>query len=186
MTRITRGGIALALCIGALTACAGQAADKQKPPGVITFSEPAAGASGAAATNPDAGRPQLRLDMTEAEENALFAAHSQCLKDAGVPMNRDEHGQLWFASDEAKRMATSPEVLKACGGKEPLKPPEMDPDKNPYYEEDRLANIKCQIEHGIPWQSNGGKYDYPPDITDPAQLQIQRDCRLRHMNGKRG
>jgi hypothetical protein len=177
--------LALALCVGALTACADKPADDQKSTGVVTFqSGPAA--SNPAPKDPDSRRPQLRLDMTDDEEAGLYDAWMQCLKDAGVPLERTASGHLIWTTNEAKEKANTPAVHEACDGKEPLIPAELDPDRNPYYEEDRMATIRCEIAQGIPWESNGGKYDYPPDITDPKQLEIRRQCRIKNMNGKRG
>jgi hypothetical protein len=186
MSHTLRGAAALVLCLGALTACAGDPVEDPGRPAVVTFQSASAGVEVAA---PPAGRPVERLDMNQAERDALHRDYMQCLKQAGVPLGRNDKGQLEFNTDEGKMKSQDPAVLKACSMKEPLRPLEMDPDRNPYYEEDRLASIKCQIAHGIKWEkSPNGKYDgLPPDPSgNPALEQAQLQCNIQHMNGKRG
>jgi len=185
MSHTIRGAVALALCLGVLTACSDQPADDQQTSEVVTFQS---GPAGSAPADPDAGRPVERLDMTRDEKVALYDDYMRCLKDAGVPLVKDGDGRLTWNTDEAKTMSQDPAVLKVCSRKEPLRPAVTDPQRNPYYEEDRLASIKCQIARGIKWESNGGKYDgLPPDVSgNPTLEKAQQECEMQHMNGKRG
>jgi hypothetical protein len=178
MTKSTRLGVVLALCSSVLTACGDNGSATAAPPGVITFSSAPAGGAVRAAVDPESGRPQLRLDMTDEEQQALWQVFMKCLKDNGVPMvNRN--GLLQYGATQ--KTPTFLKAAKACAGSEPLFPPETDPGKNPYYEEDRAANRRCQEAAGMKW-ANGMQ----PEVTDPRLRQVQRDCTIKNMNGRRG
>ena len=123
-----------------LTACGGVGGDDDAGKGgdgeVASLTTPAAdGGAASASADPDAGRPQIRLDSTNEEVNRLYDAWLACLKDHG-------------AAEKYKRKPNDPSVL-ACKGKEPLNPPELDPSKNPDYSDDVREMVQCMKGHGI-------------------------------------
>ncbi|WP_155589820.1 hypothetical protein [Streptomyces cavernae] len=125
-----------------LTACGGgdggggSDADKSGQGDVASINTPAAGGgSTQSSADPDAGRPRIRLDTTQEEINRMMDAWLACLKENG-------------AEKKYKTSPNAPEV-KACRGKEPLDPPELDPAKNPDYSDDVRIMVKCMNEHGI-------------------------------------
>ncbi|WP_461058502.1 hypothetical protein [Streptomyces pseudoechinosporeus] len=153
-----------------ITACGGGDAggggstDEGGQGDVASITSPAAGGgSGESTSDPDAGRPQIRLDSTQEEINRMYEAWAACL---------DENG----ASKKDEPSPDSPGV-KACKGKEPLDPPEMDPAKNPDYSDDVRTMVKCMNEHGIKsvvtaegWGLEDGASmnvpDYPKTLVD--------------------
>lgn len=93
-----------------------------------------AGSSAKVATDPDAGRPQIRLDSSDEEINRLNDVYGKCLMSHGAP-------GLKVRPDSA--------AAKACASKQPLEPPELSPATNPNYSDDVRAMIKCMNAHGI-------------------------------------
>lgn len=123
-----------------LTACGGAGgnddADKGGKDEVASLNTPAAkGGSASASADPDAGRPQIRLDSTQDDVNRMWDGWTACLKEHGVDKTY-------------KRHPDAPGV-KACDGKLPLDPPELDPAKNPDFDDDTRAMVKCMNEHHI-------------------------------------
>ncbi|MEU1510772.1 hypothetical protein ABZ490_01210 [Streptomyces sp. NPDC005811] len=157
-----------------LTACGGGGVGGSDDAGqggrgdVASITTPAAGGGAASASaDPDAGRPQIRLDSTNEEVNRLYDAWLACLK---------EHG----AAEKYKRKPNDPSVL-ACKGKEPLDPPELDPARNPDFSDDTRAMVKCMNEHGIKsvvadglWALEDGN-----SLNAPHYDDIELDCQVK-------
>ena len=155
-----------------LTACGGSGSssgtDKSGQGQVVSLTSPAAdGSSASASADPDAGRPQIRLDSTNEEINRLYDAWQACLKDHGAEV-------------KYKRKPNDPSVL-ACKGKQPLDPPELDPDRNPDYSDDTRAMVKCMNEHGIKsLVVNGGwALEDGNSLNAPHYDEIQLDCQVK-------
>ncbi|WP_432824650.1 hypothetical protein [Dactylosporangium sp. CA-092794] len=137
-TKIARLALA-ALCTGALAACAGPAEQQPQVPTLVTTS---AGAPAPArpSTSAETG-VQLRLDMSMAERKQIQQAYLDCLKTNGV-------------ADLRRMMANGPTeqdkaALAACEGKKPIEPPQLDPAKNPDYEEQHHKYQQCLDKAGI-------------------------------------
>jgi hypothetical protein len=122
-----------------LTACGGAGGgdtDKGGKDEVASLNTPAAsGRSAKAGADPDAGRPQIRLDSTQDDVNRMWDGWTACLKEHGVDKTYKGHPD-------------APGV-KACTGKLPLDPPELDPAKNPHFDDDTRAMVRCMNAHGI-------------------------------------
>ncbi|GAB6902551.1 hypothetical protein [Kineosporia succinea] len=181
---------------GALSACGGGSAVTDPQEQVAALPSSAApsvsGPSGSAQSPPasatgTSGRPQLRLDDTEARVRQLSAAHADCLAENGARYATDGENLVGVDSGNGKMLVQPiPEkALRACIGLEPLAPVEMRPDSNPHYRENWQANVACLREHGL-------KVHLTQDMTDPAflswtydedagispdnQPQIEEDC----------
>ncbi|MFI6434340.1 hypothetical protein [Streptomyces sp. NPDC050759] len=159
-----------------LTACGGGGtggdADKDLQGEVASLTTPAAGGGSASpSADPDAGRPQIRLDSTQDEINRLFEAWTACL---------EEHG----AEKKYKTDPNSPGV-KACKGKEPLDPPELDPAKNPDYDDDVRIMVKCMNEHGIKSvvMEEGWGLEDGAGLNAPGYTESLTTCQVKAFGG---
>ncbi|MGC9538291.1 hypothetical protein [Streptomyces sp. UG1] len=155
-----------------LTACGGGGgggdADKGGQGEVASISTPAAGGGSAQpSADPDAGRPQIRLDSTQDDINRMYDVWLACLKENGVE----------------KKYKTSPNApgVKACKGKEPLDPPELDPANNPDYSDDVRIMVKCMNEHGIKSVvvEGGWGLEDGASMNAPNYAEIQTGCQVK-------
>jgi len=159
-----------------LTACGGGGGSDDAGKGskgeVASLTTPAVGGGSASASaDPDAGRPQIRLDSTNEEVNRMYDAWLACLK---------EHG----AAEKYKRKPNDPSVL-ACKGKEPLDPPELDPAKNPDYADDTRAMVGCMNKHGIKSLVVDGQWglESGDEINAPHYNEFVIDCQVKAFGG---
>ncbi|WP_147432966.1 hypothetical protein [Catellatospora citrea] len=184
----------LAACTAALAACdSPQAATGDQE--VATLSTPAAGQPSAAG-NPEAGRPQLRLDMTKEEQDRLWMTYKLCLRDHGVKVNQERtdavaaHGEdpgliLDLSSGEPKA------AYVACEKKLPLQPPELDPDRNPQYAEQWNEHVECLRRHGIMLHvTSPGNAEFDDNAKDPGlsfdqEVKVEKDCTMEAFGGKK-
>ncbi|MFJ9893038.1 hypothetical protein ACIQPR_06860 [Streptomyces sp. NPDC091280] len=81
---------------------------------------------------------QLRLDDTTEKRQQIRKIYASCLAENGMGPN----GQV---SDTVRTKAEA-----ACKDKAPIQPPELDPARNPHYNQDVVAEVKCLSGHGIP------------------------------------
>ncbi|MFD8386931.1 hypothetical protein ACFV2X_52080 [Streptomyces sp. NPDC059679] len=185
-----------ALAVTLITGCSEGDAES-KDDGVVSVPETGGGGKGGATKSPvaddsDSGRPQLRLDTTDIEEIRMYQGYLRCLKDHGVPlppkgskMPEADPGTLWFPGmDVAKER---PEAEKACLGKRPLPPPELDPKKNPDYMDDYNKWIACDNRRGLKVNPlpDGGGWNYKAGVTQPRNAdQIDKECMIEAFSGK--
>ncbi|MER6619753.1 MULTISPECIES: hypothetical protein [unclassified Streptomyces] len=147
---------------------------------------------GPAADDADSGRPQIRLDTTQVEEIRMYQGYLRCLKDHGVPisskgnkMPEADPGTLWFPGIDVAE--ERPEVEKACLGKRPLPPPELDPKKNSDYMDDYSKWIACDNRRGLKVNPlpDGGGWNYKPGVTQPRNAdQIDKECMIEAFGGE--
>ncbi len=155
-------GTALAAAIVTLTGCGSSAGNPDgaaKAPDVASLTTTASAAAPAA----EEQRPRLRVDMSEEEEQAMWAGWAACLA---------EHGDTAYADKLARReIKDVPEDVrnaarKACVPKEPLGFWQEDP-KNP-----EAADIKREVDQCI--RSKGVNPDAgagaDPDNLDPGTV----------------
>ncbi|MER5435151.1 hypothetical protein [Streptomyces sp. NPDC002588] len=158
-----------------LTACGGGGeggdADKGGKGEVASISSPAAGGSAQPSADPDAGRPQIRLDSTQDDINRMMDAWLACLKENG-------------AEKTYKTSPNSPGV-KACQGKKPVDPPELDPAKNPDYGDDVRIMVKCMNEHGIKSVVTDGGWglDDGASLSAPGYDETMTACQVKAFGG---
>lgn len=98
--------------------------------------------SSAASATPSS-RPRLRLDMTTAEENAMYAPYTKCLIDHGIPSRQAQQHGAPKPSDAAVQKAN-----QACGALLPLPPWEEDA-SNPQAVSFQLKVVDCLRKKGV-------------------------------------
>ncbi|MFJ9425600.1 hypothetical protein [Streptomyces sp. NPDC101249] len=129
---VAAGAVGLAV----LSGCGGGDPGQDGERDVASISTPATGGGSLrGSTDPAAGRPQIRLDSTREEINRMYDAWVACLEDHGVRK-----------SDRATENTAG---KRACAGKEPLDPPELDPARNPDYSDDVRTMVACMNAHGV-------------------------------------
>ncbi|ANS62426.1 hypothetical protein SLINC_0202 [Streptomyces lincolnensis] len=184
------------LAVTLIAGCSGGDAAGQGD-GVASVTESGGGGKGGVTKSPaaddsESGRPQIRMDTTDVEEVRMYQGYLRCLKDHGVPipspgnkMPEADPGSLWFPGiDVAKER---PEVEKACLGKRPLPPPELDPKKNPDYMDDYTKWIACDNRRGLKVNPlpDGGGWNYKPGANPPKNAdQIDQECMIEAFSGK--
>jgi hypothetical protein len=163
----------LAPALTALAACGGTAAphvaalsQSASPSTVVTGAPADAASSGAVASDGVAadagdsdtatGRPQFRLDDTDARRTALVNAYSQCLIDHGATRltGREESApQIVPAGGDGVPFIRVgdpvPAAAKAaCANRLPLMPPQVEAATNPRFHEQSLDYVACLRKHG--------------------------------------
>ena len=93
--------------------------------------------AGAASASADAGRPRLRIDMTQAETQAMWVPYQQCLTANGYDKSRhaDNHAGMTKAQ-------------QACVSSEPL-PPWQEDQNNPQAADFVHALVQCLRAKGV-------------------------------------
>jgi len=191
-------GIWVTLAVTTMLSAAGCGSDKTDDSSVATLaSRPAAvTGSAAAATNPAAGRPEFRLDMTEAERWRMLQVWYHCLKDAGAPTyaikgTKLENQPGVQAGDIMPQYTgyiyTDPrlaEPRRKCVNQEPREPAELDPKRNPHYADQFKAEIDCIRKAGFevsvlkdPDGSDDLQISLNNNGKDPAK--VENDCKLK-------
>jgi hypothetical protein len=95
----------------------------------------------ATSTPAEEERPRLRLDMTVEDEEAIYAAHTQCLVDHGVDKSK-------FETSGIPSKQTMDAAENACESKRPLPPWELDP-KNPEALDFATQVVDCLRGKGV-------------------------------------
>jgi hypothetical protein len=144
------------------------------------------------ATSVVAGRPQERLDDTEQQHDAMIAAWDACLATHGATYTTSQRAAAGGRPRIAEPIPSA--AAKACLYKEPLGPPQLDPNLNPHYRDDMTADVNCLRAHGemvhltqdtsagpngLAWTFDNNT---PPLPANSAQLENQ--CQLAAFSGK--
>lgn len=166
--RASRRGAPAALCLLALTALSGcgggggggaapDVASLPSSSAPVASSPTGSGSGSAAGSGAGAtptgtaagrsGRPQERLDDTPAEREALIHAWDECLAAHGARWTTGRAGVAGAPKQIADPVPVA--ASAACEDKLPLGPPELDPNLNPRYRDDMLAEISCLRAHGV-------------------------------------
>ena len=160
------------------------------------------GSKGSTAGQPVSNaRPQMRLDDTDERRQDLISAWDECLVKHGARY-APSRGPGVSAGPAGKgpgaRVVAEPIPAKAkaaCMDKLPLMPPELEPDSNPHYRDDWLANVKCLRAHGYKVHlandtsagPNGLTWTYDEDageLPDNA-TKIENDCQMVAFGNKK-
>jgi hypothetical protein len=187
MIRKATAGLAAALLASGCSA----PKDAPNPDEPAVASLPGA-ASASAAPSGKAGDAvvdrQLRLGATDEEIDRAYAAYYACWTAHGVPSTKRggvDGGPLLTYKLNPKKYQPA---VDACADREPLNPPELDPQQNPDYWDNLRDELRCVREKGLPLQIVPGQQglwvrpatdaNYRKVRTDAA-VQIQRDCELQ-------
>ncbi|MFI6621807.1 hypothetical protein [Streptomyces sp. NPDC050528] len=150
----SRSGLALpplaaAVIVGGLLVSGCSSHDRQTAKTAVASLPPATGSPGSPSAagdgrstsqedSPDASPGvQLRLDDTTEKRQQIRKIYASCLAENGM-------GQKSHVSDTVRTKAEA-----ACKDKAPIQPPELDPARNPHYNQDVVAVVKCLNGHGI-------------------------------------
>ncbi|MEU9188924.1 hypothetical protein AB0D14_31165 [Streptomyces sp. NPDC048484] len=173
------------LALAGLTACGGDTTSDTDVASVTdTSTAPSQKGSGKKTPDPDAGRPQLRLDTSDEEETRLFNVWSACVHDHGVP-NQEIVKDGKNVPDNSHRAYSA--AAKACISKQPLDPPELDRAKNPHYMDDFRAEIACLHRAGVKVEpmADGEGYSWPSgEVNVPNLPELQKRCRIEAFSDK--
>ncbi|MFD3307513.1 hypothetical protein [Streptomyces sp. NPDC058694] len=187
--------VAAVLSLAALSACGGSPGggsdDTAKDDQVASVTSPAAkgGASASASPSGTEKGVQLRMDMSDEEKDRIYQGWGVCLKNQGVPTgDKGIPGNVYPAAGADEY----PKEFKACEAKHPITPPELDPNKNPEYEDDFRAWVRCMNDKGLKvvalpdgagwtWADEQG-----PVTPGSAQAnQIEADCQNEAFSAKK-
>jgi len=144
-----------------------------------------ASAGASTAPDPDAGRPQLRLDSSDAERDHYWHLYATCLKDHGhkmLPQRGPDSIDQTDQSPEAKA------ATKACADRLPLQPPELERSTNPHYDDDYRAYVKCLNRKGLKVtalpDNSGWTYDGQTTMSQARQTEVDKSCTMEAFGGK--
>ncbi|MEU6341459.1 hypothetical protein ABZ883_10995 [Streptomyces sp. NPDC046977] len=179
-----------------LTGCAGSPAPAGDTAGrddVASLRTPAAPAEAPSPSatarpgNPGTGRPQLRLDMTDAETQVYWDGYGKCLKEHG---HRMVLGRGPYSVDQNDTSPTARAAERACAGKLPEQPPETQPETNPHYAEDSRAFFRCAARAGLRIHPVAGGWTYDENgahgtaMSARKQEEIELSCKVEAFGGK--
>ncbi|MFI5893968.1 hypothetical protein ACIA5D_28100 [Actinoplanes sp. NPDC051513] len=130
---------------------------------------------------------QLPLGATDEQIDRAYAAYYACWTAHGVPSTKADGSDggplLTYKLNPKKYQA----AVDACADREPLNPPEMDPQQNPDYWDNLRDEARCVQSKGLPLQivqGQQGLWVRPATdanyrkVRSDAAVQIQRDCEL--------
>ncbi|MBK3563354.1 hypothetical protein [Streptomyces sp. MBT62] len=179
-------GMAATAALTLLSACGGGSGGDgeaaAKDTGVASIETPkAGGATVSASAAAESGRPQLRLDTSEAEQTRLTGIYFDCLRDHGAPGGYKPGSKQWYPGGGSDKITSA--ARKACLPKLPLQPPELDPAKNPHYMDDFRAYIRCLNDGGLKVKGlsdgSGWNYDGQSSLTQAQEAKLDHDCQLK-------
>jgi hypothetical protein len=199
MTNARRAGLAaLTLIATALSGCGGAKSDDATHTVDVASlatgsAAPTASTSGGSAT----GRPQLRLDMAEDEQDRFWYTYKVCLRDNGVKEFKERSagaaadGKLAISLDQSGEPKAA---YVACANKLPLQPPELDEEKNPNYVSQWNDYVQClrgrglkihSLPDGSGWTYDDGVVDPSGGLTDAAYDKAEKECTLEAFRGEK-
>ncbi|MBK6014473.1 hypothetical protein [Streptomyces sp. MBT53] len=181
------GAAALLVCAGLLTGCGGSGDGAARRPDVasVNSGSPEEKTAASAAPSADDGRPQLRLDSSDAERDRYWHIYASCLKDHGHKMLTQRGPD---SIDDTDQSPTAKAAVKACANRLPLQPPELDRTKNPHYDDDFRAYVKCLNKEGLHVtalpDNSGWTYDGNTSMSAAHQAEIDKNCTTEAFSGK--
>ncbi|MGW0651891.1 hypothetical protein ACWD4T_24270 [Streptomyces umbrinus] len=185
--------VAAVLCLAALSACGGSPVggsdDTAKDDQVASVTSPAAkdGASASASSGTEEGVP-LRTDMSEDEKKRIQTAWGVCLKSQGVPTaDKGIPGMVLPAAGADKY----PKEYKACKAKQPITPPQLNPN-DPDYADGLRSWVRCMNDKGLKVDTlpdaAGWTWAYEPGPVAPGSSQadqIEANCQEEALSAKK-
>ena len=178
---VVRGlSVAAALAAAALLSACGYGG--QPPPQIASLHS--SGASTTTSTAAVSGRPQWRLDSTNAEVLQLWENYYFCLRDHGHKTITTPKG--WVAPDDTSHTPADKAAVVACANKMPLEPDELDRAKNPHYVDEYHVYMKCLTDHGmavhaIDPYATGWTHDdgITQKLSPDQEIKVDQDCKIQ-------
>ena len=137
-----------------------------------------AGTASAGPSAPAAEGAMIRIDMTQADSEALYRTYYACLSSHGVRMVAKAPGLPKIPAQEEK---DNPGGYRACKAKEPYLDPLLDKTKNPKYADQFRTWLSCMNDHGVEvsgaWDDDFLKLGKrAPGIDGKKYMEIYRQC----------
>ncbi|SNX88393.1 hypothetical protein SAMN06272735_8839 [Streptomyces sp. TLI_55] len=183
------GAAALLSCAALLLTGCGDSTDdasqrERQDVASLQSGAPAGQAGVSVAPDADAGRPQLRLDSSDAERDHYWHLYATCLKDHGHKMLPQRGPD---SVDDTDQSPTAKAATKACAGKLPLQPPELERSTNPHYDDDYRAYVKCLNREGLKVHAlpdnSGWTYDGDTTMSQTRQTEVDKSCTMEAFGG---
>lgn len=163
--------------VGLTTGCGGESADSGGG-----RSDQVASIAGASlpAAPPSASQEgvMLRIDMTEADREAVSRAYYACLATHGVRMTQKQGEKVPVQEEQ-----DAPAGYRACAAKKPYLDPLLDKTRNPQYADQFRAWLSCMNSRGVEVSGspddeflNFGKR--APGIDGKKYVEIYRQCEI--------
>jgi hypothetical protein len=187
--------------LATLTACGSSASDAAHNPDRQVASlpsstgRPSTGDTSSADGAAGSGRPQLRLDDSEERRDRIINAWDQCLLEHGAKTGGP--GALAPPGEDQPVFIANPipqGAKNACIDKQPLGPPELNPELNPHYREDWQKDVACLRSKGMKVHlgkdtsdnPNGLSWTFDDDYVDTGQntSAIEDDCQRKAFSGQ--
>ncbi|MDG9675300.1 hypothetical protein [Micromonospora sp. DH14] len=178
----------LAVLLLSLTACG---SDPKTPEPQVAAIPGASVSASVSPAGPTSGADrQLPLGASKQEIDRLYDAYYACWTQHGVPSAPAQGGSggplLSYKMDQKKYQP----AVDACADKEPLGPPELDPQQNPHFADDLREQLQCVRSHGLSMEIRQAGSDNPSIWVAPetkanleransaAGMEIQRQCEI--------
>ena len=167
------GRVTLSRCLVAASAlvllagCSSQAAPPAQVATLSTSGGPSGSATSTSPADPDNGRPRERIDMTNAEANALYEIYGTCMAQNGFDKAK---ARTYADPGQAEAKARA-----ACASKNPLPPWELDA-SNPHAADFVHAVVQCLRAKGVqyvdeePPQDGRMLYGFGGPQNDPTSI----------------
>ncbi|WP_157601700.1 hypothetical protein [Saccharomonospora halophila] len=163
-----------------LSACGSDGSDGRQVASLSTATSgvPSTSVPSASATD-GSSRPQIRLDTSAKEKDRLRKSYYACLAEHGHRMYPGRGSPVQdnlTSQDEAAK--------KECLGKKPLRPPQLDREKNPQYLDDYHSYIECLHDNGMdvrPTKPFGTGWTYGPggsSQSEDQKMKIDQKCKI--------
>lgn len=176
--------ILLGLAIAAAALLGACAAPSAQAPQVASL--PSTAATSSVDTSPppapDTGRPQLRLDSSDADVQQAWQGYYACVKAHGHKMWRWNGVE---SPDQNDHSATAKAAEQACTGKMPQEPPELDQARNPHYLDQYHAYLTCLTSHDVAVHATdpfGSGWTFDDGVTqklsETQRNKVDHDCQL--------
>jgi hypothetical protein len=175
------------LCLAAVLLTGGCGGSKTSGPQVASIPGTSAATVQPSASDSVADR-QLPLGAAQDQIDRAYAAYYACWTAHGVPSTKsggEDGGPLLTYKLNQKKYQPA---VDACADREPLNPPELDPQQNPDYWDQLRDEQRCVQAKGLPlqvvpglqglWVRPATDANYRKVRSD-ASMQVQRDCEIQ-------
>jgi hypothetical protein len=96
----------------------------------------------------------VRMDMSDAERDAMYVAYYACLKTQGVKFESYRRNGKVIKEVPKEDQKDKPAAYRTCRSKEPVVDPLLDKNQNPNYADQTRAWMSCMNKAGVPVSGN--------------------------------